>query len=136
MGLDFWSVKLKKDLKKEDFNLKSHWSLIEDNDIDDLLDEETLEFINKKCNDKDLYRLCCDTVDYFVGGEAIYENSESDINTLADKLNEFIGKNPNYEYISNRYGQDEIIYSNKEVKLFINYINIIRDNGFVLWCSW
>lgn len=132
MGLDFWAAKLKKGLKKEDFNLKSHWDLVEDDEIYDILDKETLDFVKHRWNDKDLYRFCKDTIGFFVSGDAIDENSKKDINTLADKLNNFINENPDYVY---KY-DDFIIYSNKEIRIFIKYINIVRDNDFVLWCSW
>lgn len=130
MGLDFWAVKLKKGLKKEDFNFKSHWDLVEEYEIDEFLDQETLDFV-KRWNDKDLYRFCKDTVGFFVDGDAISINSKKDINILADKLNIFINENPDYVYKDN----DFIIYSNEQIRMFIKYINIVRDNDFVLWCS-
>lgn len=133
MGLDFWAVKTKKGLTNKDYRTDNYWDLLEDEELCDNTEEGVAEFFNRQ-NDKDLYRLCKDTVGYFVGGNPIHIKSLEDINTLADKLNDFIKENPNYEYKDE--DENRLIYSNDEVKKFIKYINLVRDNGFVLWCSW
>lgn len=136
MGLDFWAVKIKKGKTKENFTFDDCWSLVEDEEIHDTIDKDISDFILNQ-NDKVWYNFCIETVGCFVGGDPIHINSQEDINILADKLNEFIKENPNYEYNHTKYnnGYDEI-YSNEDIRKFIKYINFARDNGFVLWCSW
>lgn len=132
MGLDFWAAKLKKGLTKEDFRRMSCWDLVEDDEIEDLLEEDVLNFVRTKWNDRTLYNFCKDTVNFFVGSEAVDEDSEKDINELTNRLNDFISQNPNYVYKN----KENVVLSNSDIKLFIRYINAVRDNGFVLWCSW
>lgn len=131
MGLDFWAVKTKKGLTNKDYRTNNYWDLLDDEKLYDNTGESILEFFNKQ-NDEDLYRLCKNTVGYFVGEDPINTKSSEEINNLADKLNDFIKENPNYEYKN----EGILIYSNDDVKKFIKYINLVRDSGFVLWCSW
>lgn len=131
MGLDFWAVKLKKGLKKDDYYSNNCWNLVENDEIDSFLDKETLNFL-ERWNDKNLYRFCKDTVGFFVGGDPVDEYSKQDINELANRLNDFIEKNPDYVYKC----EEGIIYNNTDIRTFIKYINTVRDNGFVIWCSW
>lgn len=131
MGLDFWAVKIKKGMTKNNFCFDDCWYLVEDEEIYPYIDKSISDFILDK-DYKDLYNLCMDTVGCFVNGDPIHINSKDDINFLADKLNAFIKENPNYEYKKDNI----LVYSNEDVKKFTKYINAVRDKGFVLWCSW
>lgn len=104
MSLDFWAVKLKDNITKEDWNKENYWDLIEEQDADFecLLSKELSEFILTK-NDNHWYQFCVDTVDCFVSGDPICEESKNDINVLSDKLNNFIKENSDYEYTYKEY---------------------------------
>lgn len=133
MGLDFWGVKLKKNITKKDFEFRNPWHLVENkevyNELD--LDKEVSEFA-LNANDKGLYDLSCDFVGYFPSSDPIDENSKEKLNIFADKLNKAIKENPSYDYKRN----DWEYYSNEDVRKFIKYINYLRDNDWIIWCSW
>lgn len=130
MGLDFWGVKLKKNIKESDFKFKDPWTLIENKEVYEELDKDVADFI-LKANDRELYELSHDFVGYFPISDPISFNSKKQLDIFADKLNEAIKKNPTYEYMIDGFDY----YTNEDVRKFIKYINFLRDNGWIIWCS-
>lgn len=133
MGLDFWAVKIKKGVTKKDFDFKNTWDLIENKEVYDepYFEKDIADFVlNYK--DKDIYDLCMDFIGDFPSADPICYESIDLINAFADKLNKAIEENPTYSY-KRREGE---YYSNEDVRKFIKYINYLRDNGWVIWCSW
>lgn len=150
MGLDFWGVRLKKnvDIKNQNHIFKEvkyyhpeimkyitgyevNEHIFDDSELINYMDDE-LKAFEDKMNDEDWWHFCKDTVGFFPSGDPICTSSEEDRDKLADKLNEFIKANPNFEYT---YGYDTH-YSNEEIRLFIKYVNLVKEHDFIWWLSW
>ena len=130
MGLDFWDVKLKENLKEEDYNTCDCWSLITDADLEDYTDDKNLKDFIKKKYDRILGEFCHENIGHFIDTDPVSINSKIKLKMLIDDLDIFFRTNSDKTFCINYETYDRAYF-----EMFLKYLKLAYDNDFVIWVS-
>lgn len=127
MGLDAWGVKL-----KEGVDYKSAWW----EDIDVEATEKSIIPINNCFNERVTFDgKHYDFIKKVVPRHEMMGNpccSRESLQHVCIELNSWLREHKEEDYIVD----ETTIIESQEISDLIQYLNILNDNGFVLWMSW